>query len=66
MIVLLERNSSVAGAVIIVDHKHGTAMDAKIEQVKGQELMLGIHSRTNLGGLVPARLGRARDIWKRG
>lgn len=65
VVVLLERNSSVSGNVIVVDHKNGTAMDAKVGQVKGQELTLSVHATTNLAGLVPARLGRARDIWKR-
>jgi len=51
--------------VIVVDHVRGLALDARIGAIKGLEVVLDITASHNLAGLVPARLSRARDIWKR-
>lgn len=65
MVVQLERHSAVSGNVVVVDLQRGFAFDAAIVTSRERELMLDVRTRHNLAGLVPARLSRARDIWKR-
>ena len=59
------RAANISGTVIVVDHARGLAFDARISTIKAQDVTLDIIASHKLGGLVPARLGRARDIWKR-
>lgn len=65
MSVLISRAANISGAVIVVDHARGLAFEARITAFKGQDVSLEIAASHKLGGLVPARLSRARDIWKR-
>lgn len=65
MAISVSRAANIAGAVIVVDHTRGLALDARIGTIKGQDVVLDITASHNLAGLVPARLSRARDIWKR-
>lgn len=65
LIVTLDRGRSLSGATIVVDHKRGLAFDATIGSSKRQELTLDVSRSHDLRGLVPARLSRARDLWKR-
>ena len=65
MSVSINRAANISGAVIVVDHARGLAFDGRIGTIRGQDVTLDITASHKLGGLVPARLGRARDIWKR-
>ena len=65
MVVQLERPSAVSGHVVVVDLQRGLAFDAAIVSSRAREMVLDVRTRHNLAGLVPARLSRARDIWKR-
>lgn len=65
MSVSLSRAANISGGVIVVDHVRGLAFEARIVAFKGLEVSLEITASHRLGGLVPARLSRARDIWKR-
>lgn len=65
MTIVLSRTANIAGSVIVVDHVRGLALDARIDAIKGLEVGLDITASHNLAGLVPARLSRARDLWKR-
>ncbi len=63
--VALERGTGVSGAMIVVDHARGLAMDVKVAQAKGAEVSFEIVRSHDLRGLVPARLSRARDVYNR-
>ena len=65
MVVLLDRKTGLSGNVLVVDQDRGMAFDATITNAQERELTLAVRASHNLGGLVPARLSRARDIWKR-
>lgn len=65
MVVALERAMQVSGAVVIVDLVNGLAYDATITGIKGVVVNADIVKRHDLKGLVPARLGRARDLYNR-
>lgn len=65
IVLVLERNTGLSGTVVVVDHKRGLAFDATVASSRERELTLDVRASHNLAGLVPARLSRARDIWKR-
>lgn len=65
MVVLVERHTGVSGNVVVVDQLRGLAFDASLASSRERELTLDLRASHNLAGLVPARLSRARDIWKR-
>ena len=65
LIAVLDRGGSVSGPAIIVDHKRALALDASVAATKGHELTFDVRRSHDLRGLVPARLSRARDLWKR-
>lgn len=65
MVVLMDRSGGLSGNVIIVDHQRGMAFDARVASMREREVTLDVRASHNLAGLVPARLSRARDIWKR-
>lgn len=66
LVVTLLRQQAVNGDVVLVDHKRALALDASVSALKGNEVTLDVRASHPLGGLVPARLSRARDIYKRG
>ena len=61
----IDRGGVPLGPVIVVDLDNGMAMEARLISSKGQDVRLEIQGCHNLKGLVPARLGRAREVWKR-
>ncbi len=61
----LERGSGLSGAMIVVDHTRGLALDVRVAQAKGSDITFDIVRSHDLRGLVPARLGRARDLYNR-
>lgn len=65
LVAVLDRAVSLSGTVLIVDHKRGLALDATLSATKGNELTFDVRRSHDLRGLVPARLSRARDLWKR-
>lgn len=65
MVVVLERAYHFSGPLIVVAYASGLAIDATLSMVRGNELCLDVHASHALHGLVPARLSRARDLWKR-
>lgn len=62
----LDHRARIRGGAVVVDHKRALALDVKVVSIKGNEVAVHISARHKLAGLVPARLSRARDIWKRG
>ena len=50
---------------MLVDLKNAFAMEATVISARGNEVRVQVQSRHDLKGLVPSRLGRARDVWKR-
>lgn len=63
--VRLERGSGLSGKMIVVDHARGLALDVRVAQSKGADVTFDVVGSHDLRGLVPARLGRARDIYNR-
>ncbi len=63
--VVLERGVGLSGALVVVDHSRGMALDVRVAQSKGTDITFDIVRSHDLRGLVPARLGRARDIYNR-
>ena len=59
------KDTAPKGAIVIVDLKNALAMEATVISARGNEVRVQVQSRHDLKGLVPSRLGRARDVWKR-
>ena len=63
--VLLERATPLNGAMILVDYERGLAMDVSVLGTKGPDVSFRVERTHDLKGLVPARLGRAREVYNR-
>lgn len=62
----LDRAMGLPPVIIVIDLASGTACEAEVRWVKGQELGLKCSIRaTPLTGLIPGRLAPARDAWLR-
>ena len=63
--VTLDRQSEVAGRVIVIEVTDALAVDVEIRWTKGREVGGRRIGETSLRGLVPQRLAAARDAWQR-
>lgn len=62
----LDRAMGLPRVIVVVDMNAGTACEAELAWIKGQDLGLKCSIRaTPLTGLVPGRLTAARDAWMR-